>query len=73
MNRMLEPSVQQGLAEAALAAPAISGLTFSPEIAKFLPYPDTKMDELGLFSPDWAYINSVRSQWIEKLNQIFVA
>ena len=73
MNRMLEPAVQQGLAEAALAAPAISGLTFKPEFAKYLAYPDTKMDELGLFSPDWAYVNSVRSQWIEKLNQIFVA
>ena len=73
MNRMLEPAVQQGLAEAALAAPAIGGLTFKPEIAKYLAYPDTKMDELGLFSPDWAYVNSVRSQWIEKLNQIFIA
>jgi len=31
------------------------------------------MDELGLFSPDWAYVNSVRSSWIENLNQIFTA
>jgi putative spermidine/putrescine transport system substrate-binding protein len=73
MNRMLDPAVQQGLAEAALAAPAISGLTFKPEIANLLAYPETKMDQLGLFSPDWAHVNSVRSDWIEKLNQIFVA
>lgn len=73
MNRMLEPSVQQGLAEAALAAPAIGGLTFKPQIAGLLAYPDTKMDELGLFSPDWAYVNSVRSDWIEKISQIFTA
>jgi putative spermidine/putrescine transport system substrate-binding protein len=73
MNRMLDASVQQGLAEAALAAPAIGGLSFRPEIAGLLAYPDTRMDELGLFSPDWAHINAVRSDWIEKLNQIFIA
>ena len=73
MNRMLEPSVQQGLAEAALAAPSIGGLSFKPEIADLLPYPDTKMDSLGLFSPDWAHINAVRSSWVEKINQIFTA
>jgi putative spermidine/putrescine transport system substrate-binding protein len=73
MNRMLDPGVQQGLAEAALAAPAISGLTFKPEIARLLTYPESKMNEIGLFTPDWAYINSVRSSWIEKLNEIFVA
>ena len=73
MNRMLEPSVQQGLAETALAAPAIGGLSFKPQVAGLLPYPDTKMDELKLFSPDWAHVNAVRSDWIEKTNQIFTA
>ncbi|TCK30383.1 putative spermidine/putrescine transport system substrate-binding protein [Ancylobacter aquaticus] len=73
MNRMLDPAVQQGLAETALAAPAIGGLSFKPEIAGLLAYPESKMDELGLFSPDWAYVNSVRSSWIENLNQIFTA
>ena len=73
MNRMLSPAIQQGLAEAALAAPAIAGLSFKPEIANLLAYPDTKMDQLGLFSPDWAYVNSVRSDWVEKSNQIFTA
>jgi putative spermidine/putrescine transport system substrate-binding protein len=73
MNRMLDPKVQQQLAEAALAAPAIEGLSFKPEIAKLLAYPLAKMDEMGLFSPDWKYVNSVRSTWIEKMQQIFVA
>jgi putative spermidine/putrescine transport system substrate-binding protein len=73
MNRMLDAKVQQGLAETALAAPAISDLSFKPEIAGLLAYPDTKMDELGLFSPDWAYVNANRSAWIEKINQIFTA
>ena len=73
MNRMLDPSVQQGLAEAALAAPSIGGLSFKPEIANLLAYPDTKMDALGLFSPDWAHVNAARSAWVEKINQIFTA
>lgn len=73
MNRMLDPKVQQGLAEAAFAAPSIDGLEFKPEIAKLLAYPAAKMDQLGLFSPDWKYINAQRSQWIETMNQIFVS
>lgn len=71
MNRMLSPEVQQGLAEAATASPSISGLTFKAPVADLIAYPDTKMDALGLFSPDWAYVNSVRSSWVEKINQIF--
>ena len=41
-----------------------------PEIANLLAYPEKKMNVLGLFSPDWAYVNSVRADWIEKTNQI---
>ena len=73
MNRVLEPKVQQGLAEATIAAPSVGGIEFKPDIAKMLPYPDKKMDELGLFSPDWAYVNKERPGWIEKMAQIFVA
>jgi putative spermidine/putrescine transport system substrate-binding protein len=73
MNRVLDPVVQKGLAEAALAAPPVDGIEFKPEIAKLLAYPQAKMDQLGLFSPDWAYINKERSGWIEKFNQIFVS
>ena len=73
MNRMLSPEVQQPLAEVSLAAPPIDGLEFKPELAKMLAYPVKKMDEMALFSPDWAYVNANRAAWIEKYNQIFVA
>ena len=73
MNRMLSPDVQQRLAEVSLAAPPIEGLEFKPELAKLLAYPLAKMDEMALFSPDWAYVNANRAAWIERYNQIFVA
>jgi putative spermidine/putrescine transport system substrate-binding protein len=71
INRMLEPSVQQGLAEATLTAPSISGLNFKPDFAKYIAYPDSKMEEMGLFTCDWAYINPRRPALLEKYNQIF--
>ena len=67
MNRVLDSKIQQGLAEATIAAPSVGGIEFKPDIAKMLPYPDKKMDELGLFSPDWAYVNKERPGWIEKM------
>jgi putative spermidine/putrescine transport system substrate-binding protein len=71
INRMLEPTVQQGLAEATLTAPSISGLNLKPDAAKYIAYPDTKMDAMGLFACDWAYVNPRRPAWLEKYNQIF--
>jgi len=73
MNRMLDRNVQKGLAEVGLAAPSVDGITFAPEIAKMLPYPISKVEQMGLFTPDAANINANRSTWIEKLNQIFVS
>ncbi len=71
INRMLEPSVQQGLAEATLTAPSISGLSFKPDIAKYIAYPEAKMDDMNLFACDWSYVNPRRPAWLEKYNQIF--
>ena len=71
MNRMLEPEIQKPLAEFALAAPPVSGITFAPEVGKYLAYPVEEMDKRGLFIPDWAYINANRSKWTERLNKIF--
>ena len=71
INRMLEPSVQQGLAEATLTAPSVSGLNLKPDAAKYIAYPDAKMDDMGLFACDWAYVNPRRPAWLEKYNQIF--
>lgn len=73
MNRMLDRGVQKGLSEAGLSAPSVDGITFAPEVAKMLPYPLSRVTEMGLFNPDAANINANRSTWIEKLNQIFVA
>lgn len=73
MNRMLDAKVQKGLAEVALAAPSVRDIEFAPEIAKMLPYPLSRMEELRLFTPDAANINANRSVWIERMNQIFVA
>jgi putative spermidine/putrescine transport system substrate-binding protein len=71
INRMLEPSVQQGLAEATFTAASISGLNFKPEVARFMAYPESKMDDMGLFAADWSYVNPRRPAWLEKYNQIF--
>ena len=72
LDRMLEPAVQQGLAEATATAPTISGLEFKPETAKLIAYPEAKMDRMGLFTADWSFVNPRRSAWLEKTNQIFV-
>jgi putative spermidine/putrescine transport system substrate-binding protein len=65
--------VQHGLAEATFAAPTVSGLEFKPEVAKFMAYPEAKMDEMGIFSPDWTFINPIRPKLLEKYNQVFGA
>jgi putative spermidine/putrescine transport system substrate-binding protein len=71
INRMLDPVVQQGLAEATLTAPTITGLNLKADAAKYIAYPDTKMDDMGLFACDWSYINPRRPALLEKYNQIF--
>ena len=73
INHMLDPGVQRGLAEATLAAPTISGLEFKPDIAKYMPYPESKMDEMAIFSPDWTFLNPLRPKLLEKYNQVFGA
>jgi putative spermidine/putrescine transport system substrate-binding protein len=70
---MLSPEMQKLLAEETLTAPSISGLDFKPDVAKYLAYPETKMDEMGIFSADWEYINPIRSKLLEKYNQVFGA
>jgi len=71
INRMLEPSIQQGLATATLTSPSVKGATFAPDIAKYIAYPESKMDAMGLFAADWTYINPRRPGWLEKYNQVF--
>jgi putative spermidine/putrescine transport system substrate-binding protein len=73
INWMLDPGVQQLLAEATLTAPSIAGLDFKPEVAKYMAYPESKMDEMQIFSPDWVFINPLRPKLLETYNQVFGA
>jgi putative spermidine/putrescine transport system substrate-binding protein len=68
---MLSPNIQQLLAEQTLTAPSLGGLSFKPDVEKYMAYPESKMDEMGIFSPDWTLINPMRPQLIEKYNQVF--
>ncbi|HXC30101.1 MAG TPA: extracellular solute-binding protein [Stellaceae bacterium] len=70
---MLSPDVQQPLAEQTLAAPSLRDLSFKPDTEKYMAYPESKMDEMGIFSPDWTFINPMRSHLIEKYNETFGA
>lgn len=70
---MLSPDIQQLLAERTLTAPSLGGLHFKPEVEKYMAYPEAKMDEMGIFSPDWSFINPMRSHLIEKYNEVFGA
>lgn len=71
MNRMLDAGVQSELSQFALAAPPIRDMELPEETLKYLAYPESKMDELSLFSPDWAHVNQARDGWTEKWNTIF--
>ncbi|HVY17706.1 MAG TPA: extracellular solute-binding protein [Rhodopila sp.] len=73
LNRMLDPEVQQGMAAATLTAASIGGLNFAPDIAKYIAYPEAKMDEMRMFTCDWSKINPIRPGLVEKYNQIFGA
>lgn len=73
INHMLDPDVQQGLAAATQTAATISGLNFKPDVAKYMAYPESKMDDMKLFACDWAFINPIRPSLLEKYNQIFAA
>jgi putative spermidine/putrescine transport system substrate-binding protein len=73
LNRMLDPEVQQALASATLTAGTISGLSFTPDIAKYIPYPEAKMDAMQLFTCDWKAINPIRPSLVEKYNQTFAS
>ena len=73
INHMLDPSIQTLLAEQTLTAPSISGLEFKPDVARFMAYPESKMDEMQIFSPDWTFINPIRPRLLEKYNQVFGA
>lgn len=71
INFMLEPSVIQSLSAQTFGAPSIEGLNFAPDIAKYLPYPAQKMDDMGLTTPDWKFIIPRRPAILERYNTVF--
>ncbi|RWR10229.1 extracellular solute-binding protein [Paenirhodobacter populi] len=71
IDRLLSPEVQKMLAEATLSAPTVKGVEFSDDSLKYLAYPEARMEELNLFTPDWNYIIPRRAEWLEKYNQTF--
>ena len=56
-----------------MTAPSLGGLSFKPDVEKYMAYPEAKMDEMGIFSADWAFINPMRPKLLEKYNQVFGA
>lgn len=73
MNRMLDPQVQKDLAEYTMAAPTVSGVQLKPDVKKYVAYPETEMDAMGLVLPDWGHLNEVRRDWTDRWNKIFGA
>jgi putative spermidine/putrescine transport system substrate-binding protein len=73
INKLLSADVQKMLAEATLSAPTVDGVNFDEDTVKYLAYPQEKMTELNLFTPDWNYIIPRRAEWLEKYNQTFAA
>lgn len=71
IDRILDVSVQKGMAETIYAAPSVRDVSLSPAIAPRLAYPEKRIEELRVFMIDWAYINPRRSQIVERLNKIF--
>jgi putative spermidine/putrescine transport system substrate-binding protein len=73
INRMLQPSVIQALSEATFGAPSVDGINFRPEVARYLAYPESKMLDMGLFTPDWNFIIPRRAALLERYNQLFTS
>ena len=71
INAILEPSVMQALSSVTYGAPSVAGITFPPDVARFLAYPETKMEDMGLFTPDWNFIVPRRDRILERYNQLF--
>jgi putative spermidine/putrescine transport system substrate-binding protein len=70
-DRMLDPEIQKALAEATFAAPTVAGVTLNAETAKLVPYPEKRMEEMGLMTVDWSFINPRRGAIVEKYSTVF--
>lgn len=73
IDHMLQPSVLQMLSSRTYGAPSVEGIEFKPDVARFLAYPESKMDEMGLFTPDWKFIIPRRGTILERYNTLFTS
>ncbi len=73
INHMLQPSVLQMLSSRTYGAPSVEGIDFAPDVARYLPYPESKMVDMGLFTPDWNFIIPRRAAILERYNQLFTS
>ena len=73
MNRMLEPRIQQGLAEATIAAPSVGGIEFKPDIAKMLAYPERRWTSSACSRRTGPSSTRAAPGWSRRCNQIFGA
>ena len=71
INHMLQPSVLEMLSSRTYGAPSVEGINFAPDVAKYLAYPESKMVDMGLFTPDWNFIIPRRPAVLERYNQLF--
>lgn len=71
IDRMLDPAVQKGLAEATFAAPTIRDVALNAQTAAIVPYPEARMAEMKLTTMDWSALNPKRGALVEKLTQVF--
>ena len=71
IDRILSPAVQKGMAEATFAAPSVSDVQLSSDVANLVPYPESRMRDLRLYVLDWAHINPLRPAILERFNQVF--
>jgi putative spermidine/putrescine transport system substrate-binding protein len=73
IDRMLDPAVQKGLAEATFAAPTIRDVTLNASTSALVAYPESRMAELKLTIMDWSTLNTKRGAIVEKLSQVLGA
>ena len=71
INFMLQPAVMKSLSSQTFGAPSVEGIDFAPDVARFLPYPASKMDDMGLMTPDWNFIIPKRPAILERYNTVF--
>lgn len=69
INFILDPALQEVLAENGVDAPVAKAVELSPEAAKGWTYGEAQINSLKRM--DYAKMNAAKSGWVEKWNEIF--